>query len=159
MAVSSIRAIAIIAFLWPLRFLIERYRLRISGLRLARIAHRAHWTSLHIFWVCKDNFARCLKDVVNGNPVFAGGLHADIFTVVGTKPICAQSQVLCEGGKTPTLVSRYAALIRGCNAGNKKRLVNIHSTANRVNNFKHSSSPQNKDWGNRQGLDTHWKIE
>ena len=101
--------------------------------------------SLHIFWVCKDNFARCLKDVVNGNPVFAGGLHADIFTVVGTKPICAQSQVLCEGGKTPTLVSRYAALIRGCNAGNKKRLVNIHSTANRVNNFKHSSSPQNKD--------------
>ena len=42
-------------------------------------------------------------------------------------------------------LNKILAIPHNSNVGNKKRLMNIHSTANRVNNFKHNSSPQNKN--------------
>ena len=92
----------------------------------------------------KHDVASWFQDVVDGNPVFACGFHADIPAVVFGKPPSAQTQVTGKGGEPPAFVGSNALLICGSDTGNKKALVDIHSTADRVNDFEHNTSPQNK---------------
>ena len=42
------------------------------------------------------------------------------------------------------LVTSNTLMIRGSNTSNEKVLVHIHSAADRVNDFEHNTSPQNK---------------
>ena len=57
--------------------------------------------SFHPFGVGDDDpDAAPLKDVDNRHPVFAGGLHADVETVVLVKPVCKAVETGIERGKT-----------------------------------------------------------
>ena len=56
---------------------------------------------------------------------------------LGVEPASIAKTLSVLQGKKPVLIVTEGT-------GNKKRLVDIHSTTNRVNNFKHSSSLQNQ---------------
>ena len=109
----------------------------------------------HIFGVSEDNIAGVLQDVVNGNPILSGGFHAHIFAVVFGKPGSTAAQISGKGGEPLALVGRHALLIGSSDTGNDKGFVDIHPAADTVNDFEHSTSPQNRIRGNRQGLDAH----
>ena len=97
----------------------------------------------HILGVSEDNAAGMLQNVVNGNPVLSSGLHAHIFAVVFCQPSRAPAQISGKGGKPLALVGCHSVVIGRSNTGNDKGLVDIHPTADRVDNFEHNTSPQN----------------
>jgi len=105
--------------------------------------------------VSKDDVAGGLQDVVNGDPILSRGLHAYVFAVVLRKPNCTPAQVPGESGKPLAFVACNTLLIGGSDTGNDKGFVNIHPTADTVNDFEHNTSPRNNIRGNRQGLDVH----
>ena len=109
----------------------------------------------HIFGVSEDNIAGVLQDVVNGNPILSGRFHAHIFAVVFGQPGSTAAQISGKGGEPLALVGRHALLIGSSDTGNDKGFVDIHPAADTVNDFEHSTSPQNRIRGNRQGLDAH----
>ena len=106
----------------------------------------------HIFGVSKNNLARGFQCVVNRNPVFTRGFHANIFAVVFSKPGGTTTQVAGKGREAFLLVGGHTLVICSCDTGDNKVFVDIHSTANWINNFKHSTSPQRyfeetgRDW-------------
>ena len=97
-----------------------------------------------VLWVSKHDFASGFKNVVDRNPVFACGFHANILAVVCGKPLSAQTQVAGEGRKTLAFIGGNTLMICGSDTGDKEILVDIHSTADGVNDFEHNTSPQNK---------------
>jgi len=65
-----------------------------------------------------------LQNVMDWNPVFSCGFHADIFAVACHEPVPQFSQASRIGGKPTRLVLCGPLRICGCNAGNQKILVN-----------------------------------
>ena len=62
--------------------------------------------SFHPFGVGDDDpDAAPLKDVENRHPVFAGGLHADVETVVLKEPVCEAVEAGIERGKAFLLIA------------------------------------------------------
>ncbi len=88
----------------------------------------------HILGVSQNNIAGRFQDVVNGNPILPRGLHAHIFAVILGQPGSTPPQVSCKDNAMP---------IGGGDSGSDRGLVDIHSTADRVNNFEHNTSPRN----------------
>ena len=109
--------------------------------------------SLDILWVSKDDIAGWLQNVVDGNPLLPCRLHTNIFAVVFCKPCGTTPEVTGESRKALARVGGNTLVVCRGNAGDKKRLVDIHSTADGVNDFQHNTSPQSIIQGNRQGLD------
>ena len=103
----------------------------------------------------KDDITGLLQNVIDGNPILSCGLHANIFAVVFRQPSGTTAQVPSEGGKPLASVRGDALLIGGGYTGDEKRLVDIHSTANRINDFEHNTSPQTIVRGSGRGLDAH----
>lgn len=74
--------------------------LRILGIVLVSLY------SFHPFGVGDDGSdAAPLKDVENRHPVFSGGLHADIETVVLVESVCEAVEAGIERGKTLLLIA------------------------------------------------------
>ena len=109
----------------------------------------------HIFGVGEDDVAGGFQNVINRNPILPSGFHAHILAVVLRKPIRTPSQIPSEGGKTFALVGCHTLLIGRSNTGNDKRFVDIHPTADTVNDFKHNTSLKTIFKGDRQGLAAH----
>jgi hypothetical protein len=95
--------------------------------------------------VSQNNVAGCLQDVVYRNPILPGRFHAHIFAVVFGQPNRTATQITGERRETLALVGSYSVVVGCGNAGYDKRLVDIHPTANWINDFEHNTSPQFKD--------------
>ena len=80
----------------------------------------------HVLWMRKNDFAGGFQNAV----VFA-------------EPDCTATQVTSESGKALTFICSDALTVGRSNAGNKKGFVDVHSTADRINDSEHSTSPQN----------------
>lgn len=78
---------------------------------------------------------------VETSVIFSAGFSTDILAVVALQPEGATAQVSGEGGKPLACVGGDSLLIGSSDTGNNKRLVNIHPTADWVNNFEHNTSP------------------
>ena len=91
-----------------------------------------------VFGMGKNQIACWLKNIPDRNPIFPCGFHANIPAVVLGEPVCEAAQIAGESGKTLSFVSGDEFLISGRNTGYYKRLVDINSTADRVNDFRHS---------------------
>lgn len=74
------------------------------------------------------------NNVVDGNPILAGGFHAHVVAGIVTKPRGKAAQIASEIGSNAVGVGRG-------NTGNDKGFVDIDSAIDRINNFKHSTSP------------------
>jgi hypothetical protein len=92
--------------------------------------------------VSKDDIAGWLQNVVDGNPVFSCGFHTHILAVVFCKPCGTTPEVTGESRKALARVDGNTLTVRGSDASDKERLVNIHPTADGVNDFQHNTSPQ-----------------
>ena len=84
-----------------------------------------------------------IQNVIDWNPILPGGFHADVVAVIFGKPDCASPQVAGEGRKPLAFVAGDALVIGRRDAGDQKGFVDVHSTANWINDSKHSTSPQN----------------
>jgi hypothetical protein len=97
-----------------------------------------------IFWMSKNKVARGFENVPDRNPVFPCRFHADILTVVASQPCGKPTQVTRECGKAFIGgVCGNKLLIGCCDTRHHKRFVDINSTADGVNDFRHNSLPQN----------------
>lgn len=81
------------------------------------------------------------EDIEHGNPVFAGGFHADLSAVVLLKPCSEVSQALGEGRETSFIVLGSAVIVRDANAGKDKVLVNVETAAVVKKYFEHGVPP------------------
>ena len=63
--------------------------------------------------------------------------------MVFSQPGSASSQIVGEGRKPLAFVGRNTAVIGRGNTGHHKGFVDIHPTADGVNDFEHNTSPQN----------------
>ena len=97
--------------------------------------------SLDILRVSKDDIAGWLQNVVDGNPVLSCRLHTNILAVVFCKPCGTKPEVPGESRKAFAFVAGNALTVRGSDASDKERLVNIHPTADGVNDFQHNTIP------------------
>lgn len=95
----------------------------------------------HILGVSKDNIAGALQNVVDGNPILPCGLHTDIPATILSQPCCTPMQISGEGRKPLAFVACHTLLIGGSNAGNDKGFVDIHPTADGVNDFEQITHP------------------
>lgn len=69
------------------------------------------------------------KDIEHGNPILAGGFHADFRIVVLLKPRSKVSQALGKGRETGFVVLGSAVIVRDTDAGKDKVLVNVETAA------------------------------
>ncbi len=97
-----------------------------------------------VLGVSKNNVTRMFEYVVNRNPVFTGGFHTNVTAVVFSQPDGKQTQVIRERGKTTGLVRGNAVRIGRNNTGNDERLVDIHTAADGVNDFKRQQNTSDK---------------
>ena len=90
---------------------------------------------LHILRVCEDDVAGGFQNIVNRNPIFPGGFHAHIFAIILGQPGSTAAQISGKGGEPLALVGCHAMLIGRGDAGNNEGLVDIHPTADTVDDF------------------------
>ena len=84
--------------------------------------------------------AGCFQDVIDRYPILPCGFHAHILAVVLTQPCRTPPQVPGKSGEPLVLIGGHPVVIGRSNTGNDKRFVDIHPTADRVNNFEHNTS-------------------
>ena len=89
-----------------------------------------------VLGVSKDNVTKLFKHVVNVKPVFTGGFHINITTIVFRKPNGKQTRVILKRVKTARSVRSNTVRIDGSNAGNNERLVDIYTATDGVTDFK-----------------------
>ena len=83
------------------------------------------------FGVGDSNVNGILQQVVDGNVVFAGALHADVKAVVINEPLLESQNGAVEGGK-PLLSIGWNNAVRGDERGDEKRFVDIDAAADWV---------------------------
>lgn len=71
------------------------------------------------------------------------------------KPGSTAAKITGKGRKASTLIGCNTLSVCGSNAGDKEVFVDIHSTANRINDFKHNTSLAKVFEEHKQGLDAH----
>ena len=98
---------------------------------------------LHVFGVGKDNVAGGFQNIVDGNPILPGRFHTHIFAMILGKPACTPAQISGESGEPLAFVSGNAVVICGSDTSDNKGFVDIHSATDRINDFKHNTSPRN----------------
>lgn len=87
--------------------------------------------------VCQSDLAGRLKDVVDRDPVLAGGLHADMQALVIRKPLREAFQIFGESGETFGLVGCDTFLVCGRDGCHHKGFVDIDATADGIDDLKH----------------------
>lgn len=100
--------------------------------------------SFDVFGVGKNDVAGLFQDVVYGNPILSRRLHANVLTVVYGKPLGTKTKIFCECRKAFAFVGGNTLLVGESNTGIDEGFVDVHSTADRVNNFKHKHIPSKK---------------
>lgn len=80
------------------------------------------------FWMADYDMTSILQHVVDWKPVLACGLHANIFAVVFGKPIPQLAKTAGVGGKPAGQVFCDSLCICGCDTGDQKIPVNVHTT-------------------------------
>lgn len=81
------------------------------------------------------------NNVVDGNLILAGGFHAHVVAGIVTKPRGKAAQIASESRKAFGMIGSNAVGVGRGNTGNDKGFVDIDSAIDRINNFKHSTSP------------------
>ena len=99
-----------------------------------------------------DDVEVFFKDVVNGEPILAGGLHADIRAMVLPEPNSELAQISRIGREALTLILCDALTVRACDAGNHEIAVYIHTAADRENDFQSPHSDPPRGYLRRQAL-------
>ena len=89
----------------------------------------------------KDDVTGLFKDIEHGNPILAGGFHADFRTVVLLKPRSKVSQALGKSRETGFVVLGSAVIVRDTDAGKDKVLVNVETAAVVEDDFEHGAPP------------------
>ena len=89
----------------------------------------------------KNNVASLFQDIVNGNPILSRRFHTNILVVVCDKLLGTKAKIFCERRKAFAFVGGNTLLVGGSNAGIDEGFVDVHSTADWVNDFKHKHIP------------------
>lgn len=98
---------------------------------------------LDVLRMRENDFEGEFQNAVDGNPVLPNRFHADVVAVIFGKPDRASPPIAGEGRKPRAFVAVDALVIGRRDAGDQKGFVDIHPTADRVNDSEHNTSPQN----------------
>ena len=90
----------------------------------------------------KNDVTGLFPNDVNRNPILSRGLHTNVLAVICSKPFDAKTKIFCERRKVFAFVGGNALLIGGSNTGIDEGFVDVHSTADRINDFKHKHIPR-----------------
>jgi hypothetical protein len=85
-----------------------------------------------IFGIGDNDMAGIFQDIKNGNPVFAGGFHADLSTVMAKEPFFKSFEVRIESGKLLFGIRSNAAIVCNSDGGNHKFFMDVHAAADKV---------------------------
>ena len=96
---------------------------------------------LDILGMCQGDPARRFKDVVDRNPILAGGFHADVDTSGGLEPFGKSTEVFGKGRESFGLVRGDASLVGGRDGCDDEGLVDIHPATDRIDDFEHAIPP------------------
>ena len=88
----------------------------------------------NIFGMSQDHMPMVFENVEDGIPVFSGGFHANMVTMVGQKPIAKRIEVIVESGKGFLKIGCDVLLVCGSDGSNNRPLVHIDATADGVDN-------------------------
>ena len=94
-----------------------------------------------VFRVGDDGMKVPFQDIKDGDPVFAGGFHADFGAVVFKEPVTAGSEVRVKSGETLFLISGDAFEISGGDTDSNKFFMDVHTGTVVVNNTQHKKPP------------------
>ena len=103
------------------------------------------------------DLAGLFEDVEHGNPVFPGGFHADLCTVILRQPCGEVSQALGEGLKAGFIIPGSVVIIGDANASVNPSLVNVETATVIQDDLEHGVPPAEYLQG-QQGLSV-LKIE
>ena len=96
-----------------------------------------------VLWMGERDLAGLFEDIEYGNPVFPGGFHADLCTVILRQPCGEVSQTLGEGLKTGFIILGSVVVVSNTNASVNPGLVNVETAAVIQNDFEHGVPPAN----------------
>ena len=85
-----------------------------------------------VFGIGDNDMTGIFQDIKNGNPVFAGGFHAYLSTVMAKEPFFKSFQVRIESGEPLFDIRSNAAIVCNSDGGNHKFFVDIHAAADKV---------------------------
>jgi len=80
------------------------------------------------------------QNIEDRNPVFAGGFHTDLGTVVRKKPFFQNFEVRIEGGRPFLFISGHTGIVSRGNGSDHKFFVNVDATADKVLNREHKTN-------------------
>ena len=81
------------------------------------------------------------EHIEDGNPVFAGGFHANVIAVIFDEPMFEPSKIFVERGEAFLHVRECPHLGDGYDGGNEKTFVDIDATADGGNDFHVGNPP------------------
>ena len=81
------------------------------------------------------------KDIEDRDPVFTGGFHADLRTVMPEEPVTAGDEVGVESGEPLFCISGDAFEISSGNTDSNKFFVDVHTGTVVVDNTQHKKPP------------------
>ena len=118
-----------------------------------------------ILGMSKDNVHMRLKDVKNRDPVFTGGFHADMQTVIREKPVTHSCNLWIVGGEGFHFISCFQSdRIRNADSSNNRFFVNIQPSTDKVFHFKihvippfKESKKRHQHWLSSKRKDLSWK--
>jgi hypothetical protein len=84
----------------------------------------------------QDDLTHWFKYVVDGYPIFSGGLDTDIPAVIFGKPIGQLPEVAGESGKPAPFVRSDAFAVGRRDTSDNKGLVDIYATADLIHNLE-----------------------
>ena len=96
---------------------------------------------LNVFGMSKNDITSLFQNVVNGNPILSRGFHTNVLAVICGKPLGAKAKIFCECRKAFAFVGGNALLVGGSNTGIDEGFVDVYSTTDRINDFKHKHIP------------------
>ena len=76
--------------------------------------------------------AGIFQDIKNGNPVFTGGFHTDLSTVMVKEPFFEGFEVRIESGEPFFNVRSNATVVCNGDGSNYKLFVDVHAAADKV---------------------------
>ena len=91
------------------------------------------------FGIRYHNVDGVFKDIPNRDPIFAGALHTNVFTVVFKQPLFESNETAVEG-REPLLVVMWHGILTGNDCGDEKGFVNIDAAADGICKL-HAVSP------------------
>ena len=75
---------------------------------------------MDVFWISYYHVAGILQNIENRNPVFSGGFHADLSTIMVKKPLFQRFEVRIEGMEPLFDISGNTLIVCDSNGGNNK---------------------------------------